>query len=120
MSNPRTNRNEQVFANRYVSLGWRLSKRGWPDFFCLTPDGDIVLVECKQHQDKLSSAQFDIMRALMLKGLEVRVFREGVLSEPLTITSILDWMPDTYKHHLDGPVNRAGSRKSLTRRSIVK
>jgi hypothetical protein len=37
--------------------GWRVSKRGWPDFFCISPAGKVVMVEVKPWSEKLGRFQ---------------------------------------------------------------
>lgn len=32
-------------------LGWRVSKRGWPDFICQRPDGSFCAVEVKKQRE---------------------------------------------------------------------
>lgn len=93
---PFRNKQEEAFRQLAERKGWRWTKRGWPDFFCLDERGGIVLVECKQHEDKLSSEQFAVMRAFMLAGIAVRTFHEGMLSEPLTPSTIEHWRNHRY------------------------
>jgi hypothetical protein len=38
---------EQAFAQLARRNGWRVSKRGWPDFLCFGPKGQIIAVEVK-------------------------------------------------------------------------
>jgi hypothetical protein len=38
---------EEKFAALAERNGWRPSKRGWPDFICFAPDGEVIAVEVK-------------------------------------------------------------------------
>ena len=60
--------------------------------------GKVVLVECKPSlRSRLSSEQFAVMLALLRLGVEVRVYRAEVLSEPLTLLSIESLRPKSYR-----------------------
>jgi hypothetical protein len=41
-----TNSTERSFAKLAIENGWEITKRGWPDFFCVK-DGEIICVEVK-------------------------------------------------------------------------
>ena len=50
--------------------GWVISKRGWPDFFCMR-DGKIIVVEVKRSNQKyLRAHQYEVMQALSGFGVE--------------------------------------------------
>jgi hypothetical protein len=63
----------QAEAQCYDALearGWRVTKRGWPDFFCLKPDGGICLVEVKPNSERqLKREQWVLMRELSRFGV---------------------------------------------------
>jgi hypothetical protein len=40
---------EQQFRNKAREAGWLVTKRGWPDFFCWGPAGEIIAVEVKRY-----------------------------------------------------------------------
>jgi len=63
------NVHEQRFAELARSLGWRVTKRGWPDFACYDPDSDgVIFVEVKPPGQGLRGAQWLVMRALARLG----------------------------------------------------
>lgn len=43
------NKAEAMFYDAMTKGGWTVTKRGWPDFFCLK-DGDICVVEVKPRE----------------------------------------------------------------------
>lgn len=50
--------------------GWTPTKRGWPDFFCINENGDVIVVEVKptdRHGLKLN--QNTVMKALAAAGI---------------------------------------------------
>lgn len=70
---------ENQFARRMVrghlvGKGWRVTKRGWPDFFCFNEEtGEILLVEVKPTKSvPLMDSQLKIARALKRYGVPVR------------------------------------------------
>ena len=50
------NKIEAEFQRLASSKGWIITKRGWPDFLCITPDG-VVAVECKPRFKRKGSLQ---------------------------------------------------------------
>jgi len=64
------NEAELAFWNAAKAKGWRLQRRGWPDFFCRKPDGSICVVEVKQKRsDRLKSSQRLVMEELSTFGI---------------------------------------------------
>ena len=43
----RANETERVFETHAKVKGWEVSKKGWPDFICFGPKGQVIVVECK-------------------------------------------------------------------------
>lgn len=41
------NQPEQRFTQLAISLGWKFTKRGWPDFLCMNTNNELVCVEVK-------------------------------------------------------------------------
>ena len=44
------NKSEGLFYDKMTAAGWDLTKKGWPDFFCVKGD-DIILVEINMLHD---------------------------------------------------------------------
>ena len=64
------NKAELEFFNKAKAKGWWLQKRGWPDFFCIKPDGTICLVEVKgKRGHQLKSSQRLTMERLSEFGV---------------------------------------------------
>jgi hypothetical protein len=97
---PYPNNTEEKFACLAESNGWRVTKRGWPDFLCFGPDGEIIAVEVKP---RISGRKHGILKLLsreqvavmdMLKAAGVRCFvSDGDKLEP-------------YDRDLHGPKSR--------------
>jgi len=52
-----------------TGAGWEVTKRGWPDFFCIR-DGQVCVVECKPYENSaLKATQRIVMRALAAHGI---------------------------------------------------
>jgi len=52
-----------------VKRGWRVTKRGWPDFFAMK-DGEIALIEVKHHKGHpLKGEQALIMQELTKRDI---------------------------------------------------
>lgn len=65
------NKAEELFAEQAKTRGWFVTKRGYPDFICYLPDGEVVLVEVKTRKNiKLRKAQYDLMNALKRCGIK--------------------------------------------------
>jgi protein gp37 len=63
------NEAEGIFWDESLETGWELTKRGWPDFFCLR-DGEMRVVEIKPSGDQdLKAAQLIVMQALTAYGV---------------------------------------------------
>lgn len=45
-----SNEPELMFAKKAIENGWIPTKRGWPDFLCFGPKGEIICVEVKPRQ----------------------------------------------------------------------
>ena len=43
----RANETERIFETHAKVKGWEVSKKGWPDFICFGPKGQVIVVECK-------------------------------------------------------------------------
>lgn len=53
-----------------MAAGWRATKQGWPDFFCLHPEKGIALIEVKPRASSpLKKSQVNIMRMLASFGV---------------------------------------------------
>lgn len=67
------NRAEGQFFEEAQREGWIITKRGWPDFFCML-NGKVALIEVKPYADReLKREQYVVMRALA--GYGVPCFR---------------------------------------------
>lgn len=54
------------------STGWTVTKRGWPDFFCVNAAGEVCAVEVKPHSwNRLKREQLAVARALKAAGIAV-------------------------------------------------
>lgn len=61
------NRAENAFAETARSLGWQVTKVGYPDFICYRGD-DLMLVEVKPKKSgRLKTSQHKLMNALKSK-----------------------------------------------------
>jgi hypothetical protein len=73
LATPKTypNIHEQRFAELARALGWRVTKQGWPDFFCYDPDTEgVIFVEVKPPGQKLRAHQWLVMRTLARLGIK--------------------------------------------------
>ena len=52
----RKNDAERTFEERAISEGWRVTKKGWPDFLC-RKDGRVIAVEVKRLSPKTGRRQ---------------------------------------------------------------
>lgn len=59
---------EAEFAALAASEGWRVTKRGWPDFICRR-DGQLMAVEVKSGSDGLSHEQWECINDLRAAGI---------------------------------------------------
>jgi len=60
---------EGLCYDALTTAGWRVSKRGWPDF-CAFKHGTMIVVEVKSsHTHGLRQEQHDIMQFLASKGI---------------------------------------------------
>ncbi len=65
------NESEKKFWNRAHEKGWEIHYRGWPDFFCILPNGRICLVEVKRKENHhLKPLQDIIMRKFSEFGID--------------------------------------------------
>jgi hypothetical protein len=67
---------EDTFARAAREAGWFVTKRGWPDFFCVREDtGEVMLVEVKPGAgSSLKLSQQRIYDALRAAGVNVRLW----------------------------------------------
>ena len=78
---------KNVAENTFVTLaeqrGWQVSKKGWPDFFCINDKGKPVAVEVKRQsattgsRQSLRASQIHRMAWLTSLGAEVYTFVQG-------------------------------------------
>jgi len=61
---------ENEFAKKAKQLKWEVTKRGYPDFICYKPNGDVVLVEVKPTNHRLKKSQYKLMNALKKYGIK--------------------------------------------------
>jgi len=65
---------EAAFGEWAQAKGWHATKKGYPDFICLTEHGELSLVEVKPHRSTpLDPAQIKAIRLLL--GYGVPCFR---------------------------------------------
>jgi hypothetical protein len=64
---------ERAVRDALHRRGWQVTKRGWPDFFCLDEQGRMVAVEVKGPGDRVSRYQARCMEALARHGILVRI-----------------------------------------------
>ena len=63
---------EKKFAEQAKAAGWKITKKGWPDFICYKDDGRFMFVEVKPSKKYcLSSAQKKLFDCLKALGLDV-------------------------------------------------
>ena len=63
------NEAEGLCFDKLTEGGWDVSKKGWPDFFCMR-DGEIIAVEVKRHRgQRLKKPQVRVLRALVEHGI---------------------------------------------------
>jgi hypothetical protein len=66
---------ESLFFEKATAAGWEVSKRGWPDFFCIRGD-TVMVVEVKPDAAKgLKDQQRAVLEALARHGIECYVWR---------------------------------------------
>ena len=88
---PRANGPEAAFEQLALRRGWRPTKRGWPDFLCFGPKGEVIAVEVKPQREKhadgesafrsLRADQVACMTQLTTAGIKCYV-SDGVTLEP--------------------------------------
>lgn len=66
----KTNPTEALFRIKAIRAGWRISKKGWPDFLCSKGDR-VVAVEVKPDvgETELRKEQREVMSFLSSKGI---------------------------------------------------
>ena len=64
---------EKMIKDDLEGRGWIVHRYGWPDFFCIKPDGSFMLIEAKSPKDKRRPAQ-KIIKRLFFKHLKKRVY----------------------------------------------
>lgn len=70
------NKCESDFMLLAIEKGWQVSKRGWPDFFCTSKDGERFAVECKPRlSDGLKHKLLTVEQAIVMDCLECRGIR---------------------------------------------
>jgi hypothetical protein len=69
----RSNLPERNFEELAERNGWRPSKRGWPDFICFGPDGEVIAVEVKPRMKRWP----DRMRTLKVEQVIVMTFLQA-------------------------------------------
>lgn len=75
---------EERFAVLAEKNGWKPSKRGWPDFLCFGPDGEVIAVEVKPRTGRgllLKREQAIVMDILKAAGVSCFV-SDGEVLEP--------------------------------------
>lgn len=69
---------EKRVAYDLRKAGWRVLKRGWPDFLCIRSffgdEPEIVAVEVKSPKDKVTLAQQRMHRVLLKAGVKTYVY----------------------------------------------
>ena len=62
---------ESIGYDKLASMGFTVTKRGWPDFFCFNEKtGEIAVVEVKRNKHhKLKDSQSAVMKALSKHGI---------------------------------------------------
>ncbi len=61
---------EENFCRFIEDLGFTPTKRGWPDFICINPDGKFIIVEVKDTKTHpLKKEQLAIMKILAGAGI---------------------------------------------------
>lgn len=64
------NKSETQCFKTLSKEGWQLTKRGWPDFFCIHPEKGIMAVEVKPaFTHPLKKSQQNVMRELVKFGV---------------------------------------------------
>lgn len=63
------NETEAKFFDWIMEQGYKASKRGWPDFFCLGPNEELMVVEVKPDGHVPTQWQKTIMAALQKAGI---------------------------------------------------
>ena len=77
------NAHELAFIKLARSQGWHVTKSGWPDFFCVTPEGQVVLVEVKPASRPTPTKHQQAVLSLLAKlGLDVRISYGDDLGKP--------------------------------------
>lgn len=67
---PLRNSAERVFQDKAKAKGWRVTKRGWPDFLCWNEDGDVFVVEVKpQAAERLKKNQAALLQLFADHGI---------------------------------------------------
>lgn len=75
---------EGKFFEEANAKGWTVSKRGWPDFFCVK-DGNIILVEVKKHRGRnLKRSQLTVLRSLARYGVPCYRWSPDIGFEPIS------------------------------------
>lgn len=64
---------ERLFSQFAVNHGWFITKKGWPDFLCLSKNGEFFVVECKPNNRHLKAEQTVCAELLEARGIRVFV-----------------------------------------------
>lgn len=91
---------EGDFQGQALSRLWSITKKGWPDFFCLDQDGATVLVECKKKGQHLRFEQYLVLCELIKHGFDVRIHEGNILSSRLTLDTISRYRPPNLTEHM--------------------
>lgn len=80
------NPTEDLFSALALRKGWEATKRGWPDFVCFLPDGEMIVVEVKPRKKDgslkwLKVSQVRVMEKLTAAGIRCFV-SDGKVLEP--------------------------------------
>ncbi len=74
---PAKNKAERLFCNSMLEKGWKILRRGWPDYFLFKKKGNkLCVVEIKKSEGvHLKAEQFIVLDALSNIGIKCYVWR---------------------------------------------
>jgi len=65
--------------------GWKIYRKGWPDFACVKKDGEFCLIEIKpKRSHRLKAAQYELMLVLAAHGVKCYRWSPDGGFEPIT------------------------------------
>lgn len=67
----RVNTPERLFEELAELKGWKITKRGWPDFLCFTKTGEVIAVEVKPRMRSRSG--FRLLKREQAKTMDILV-----------------------------------------------